>query len=536
MSLEDFAKKRFLIVDPLDSYCFATKKMLIDLGVKLVSTASSAQSVLSGIQNVDYDVILCNFELGEGKNGQELLEELRVKRLLKFSALFFIVTAEVARDKVLGTIENEPDGYLVKPLTPAELGKRLKISLQQKESFSDIDAAIDLADYAQALKLCNQRLAEKDRYTLLLFKTKAWLLSKLGEWNKAKALFEELLDKSEHPWARLGLAEILINQHEYETAEQHLKQIIEEDRDRIEAYDLLAKIKELQQDPHTAQEILERAVIQSPNSVRRQKALADMRIANDDQKGAIEAYRKVIKLGSQSIYAEPDHYFHFANVLAEASNGSARNRLGKEALDVLSRSKKRFADRDQIDLQSTLVEAQVQVSFGDLDTANSLLEQVQEKANLRKSPLNGESAVIAAKTLIKLGRGDEVDEFLQNAADQAAEAELDVSGIYNFMDDRISLQNRKKATELNKQGIRLHGENNLDGAIQAMLKAIPYTPHHISLNLNLLQLLVKKLKTENKPAELREKAEQCFHRVRHIPPDHKEYRRFAHLKKQYAGL
>ena len=52
-------------------------KMLLDAGIKLVTTANSAQSVISGLQNVDYDVILCNYDLGDGnKNGQELLERV----------------------------------------------------------------------------------------------------------------------------------------------------------------------------------------------------------------------------------------------------------------------------------------------------------------------------------------------------------------------------------------------------------------------------------------------------------------------------
>ena len=95
MSLEEYSKKRFLIVDELDSFRFSTKKMLLALGIKLIDTMTTGQQVMSGFQNVDYDVILCNFDLGKGKNGQELLEELREKQLLKFTSLFFIVSAEV---------------------------------------------------------------------------------------------------------------------------------------------------------------------------------------------------------------------------------------------------------------------------------------------------------------------------------------------------------------------------------------------------------------------------------------------------------
>ena len=103
MSLKEFARKRFLIVDELDAFRFATKKTLMELELKMIDTATNAQSVVAGFQNVNYDVILCNYELGKGKkNGQELLEELRHHKLLKFNSLFFIVTGEVEKNKVMG--------------------------------------------------------------------------------------------------------------------------------------------------------------------------------------------------------------------------------------------------------------------------------------------------------------------------------------------------------------------------------------------------------------------------------------------------
>lgn len=161
MALEEYAKKRFLIVDQLDSFCFATKKTLKELGLKLVDTASSAQKVISGFENINYDVVLCNYDLGKGKNGQELLEELRYRKLLKFTGLFFIVSAEVEKGKVMGTIENEPDGYLVKPVIPKDLISRLQKSLKMKDAMRTIEVAIDEGDYLSAIQYCDRNLQKK---------------------------------------------------------------------------------------------------------------------------------------------------------------------------------------------------------------------------------------------------------------------------------------------------------------------------------------------------------------------------------------
>jgi len=549
MSLKAFAKKRFLIADPLESYCFATKKLLIDLGLKLVSTANSAPVVLSGVQNVDYDVILCNFELGEGKNGQELLEELRVRKLLRFSCLFFIVTAEVARDKVLGTIENEPDGYLVKPLTPANLEKRLTLALQQKEALSGIDEAIDRDEFDTALAACNEKLSEpSQRHKLVLQRIKAWLLIKTDQFEAAQLLYQGILANTEQPWARLGLADILTKQQQFNEAEAQLTPLIETEQVRIEAYDLLAAIRQFQQQPEAAQRILEKATTQSPNSIKRQQALAEARLTNGDQQGAIEALRKVVKLGSQSVFSEPDHYYRLANVLAASSGGMANSKAGREALDVLSKSTRRFSEHPQIDLQSSLVETQIRIALGEPDVAESLLQSTLEKASLRKAPLNGATALVASETLIKLGQGEKVDSFLQDSADAAAAAGMDVTIIYQWLDKRVSYQQRRQATELNKAGLKWHKAGQLEEAIQSMHKAITLTPHHISLNLNLIQLLIKKIKlintgnshqssaTNADAKQACQLAQACFYRIRHMPEGHREYPRHQHLKKLFQQL
>ena len=539
MSLEAFSKKRVLIADPLDSYCFSAKKMLIDLGLKLVSTASSAQIVLSGVQNVDYDLILCNFELGEGKNGQELLEELRVRKLLKFSCLFFIVTAEVAKDKVLGTIENEPDGYLVKPLKPEQLEKRLRTVLEQTEALKEVNSAIDQSDFAQALLLCDKKLKTDSPYEAKLLRIKAWLLTKDKQYSAAIEIYRKLLKTSNQHWARLGLAELLMLEDQLAEAEEQLNKIIGEDNKRAEAYDLLAKIKIRQQQPENALVILEKAVLLSPNSVKRQQALAESRLENKDLPGAVESYRKLIKLGSRSIYAEPKHYFKLAQLLTvehAPDRAGEVSKNGKEALEVINKLRKKFADREQIDFQSKLAEAQIRANLGNTDAAETIFQQVVEKVRVKKDALNGESAVMAATTLTTLGKTDEVESFLEHAADLAAAAGYDVSPIYTWLEEHIDSKQRQQATELNKEGIQWHETGHLEKAIQSLSRAIPLTPHHISLNLNLIQLLVKKLKNDSvsDAGKTRSQLAECFHRIRHIPGHHKELPRYTYLKKQFG--
>ncbi|MCP5211543.1 MAG: tetratricopeptide repeat protein [Hahellaceae bacterium] len=525
-----------MIVDELDTFRFSTKKALMSLGLKLIDTAASGQQVISALQNVDYDVILCNFDLGKGKNGQELLEELRYKKLLKYSSLFFIISAEVAKDKVMGTIENEPDGYFVKPVNPADLGKRLSKSLEQKEATRAIDQALDQNDLEKALTLCNEKIERKEPYRLLCLKIKSWILTKLGRQQEARSLYEQLLKSAEYNWAEFGLANILIDEGDYDIAEELLKKIIDKDENRVEAYDQLAQIAAKKKDLVTARSYLQEAANRSPNSLHRQKALADISLKSGNDEDAFEAFRKVIKLSEQSIYADTSHFFEFADQLtksaAQENEGFTGKKYQKEAFDLLQKAKKRFSERPQIDEQTRLMEASLNANLGNTEEAEKILGEVNEKSAKKGLTLSAESSLVAAKVLYGIGKTDEAEKLLEATADGAQGEGKILSQAYDMMESAISLKQRQQAADANRQGIKLYNDGKLDESIKLLNSAIPLTPRHISLNLNLLQVLLKRAKDQGL-GNNKQQCELCLHRVRHIPETHKEYKRFAYLKKQF---
>jgi tetratricopeptide (TPR) repeat protein len=534
MSLKEYAKKRFLIVDELESFRFSTKKTLLELDLKLVDTASSAQSVIAGFQSVNYDVTLCNYDLGKGKNGQELLEELRYKKLLTYSDLFFIISAEVDRNKVMGTIENEPDGYLVKPVTPREIEQRLRKALKMKESMKEIDMAIDEGDFHSAIAYCDRKIADQDPYSLRCLKIKAWLLSLLGDVDAARDIYERVLSKGEHPWADYGLAKIMIRRKLFDEAEAVLKKIISRNGNQVEALDLLAKVYERQERTGEALETIQKAISLSSNSMQRQQHLANLCIQNGNHEQAIESYRALVKLSDQSVYAKPEQLFDFANYLAQRSQSEEPNGTYlKEANDLLERCQKRFSGTPEIEEKVKLVSANVFAISGDTDTARQLLQAVLAKQALTDAAedaqsLRPETLKLAAQVFSSLGEEAEAERLLELAADLLNKDSELMSDIYDQLNQRIGTETRKRAALINKQGIKLYYEKKTLDAANELRKALPLTPRHISLNLNLAQVLIKLYRRTRDP-ELIKEINQRFHRVRHIPRHHKEYKRYHYL-------
>lgn len=536
MSLEKFSKKRVLIVDELDAFRFSTKQALMSLGMKLVDAASTAQSVIAGFHNVNYDIVLCNYDLGKGKNGQQLLEELRYKKLLKFTGLFFIVSAEVERGKVMGTLENEPDGYLVKPVTPNDLKQRLGRSLEIKEAMRLINEAIDDGDYRSALAYCDKRLADKAPYAATCSKTRAWLLTKLGKLSEAELFYKNLLAENDYTWAEYGLAKVQIKARKYEEAETLLRHIIENNPDYIEAMDLLAELYQLRGKPKDAQEVVRQAIERSPNSLLRQKQLADLCVENKDTEGATEAFKQVIKLGDQSVYAKPEQYYDFAEFLADESSHSENEddaqKHASEAFKLLEKAKKRFSSQEQIETQTKLVSTCLTAALGDEEAASAELDRILEQNGTPESSFDAHTLQVAAKALKAVGRENEAEEILEQAADLAANDSDAVSDIYDQLNQSISSESRQRAAAFNKKGIHLYNEGKTEEAARELRMAVPLTPRHISLNLNLIQVLLK-LDQSDKSATSRAEIERYLHKVRHIPPHHYEYPRYEYLKARF---
>ncbi len=536
MSLEEYAKKRFLIVDELDTFRFSTKNTLMSLGLKLVDTASSASNVISGIQNVNYDVILCNYELGKGKNGQELLEELRFRRLLKFTSLFFIISAEVERGKVMGTIENEPDGYLVKPVKPSDLRDRLVKALKIKDAMFDINNAIDEGDYHSAIAFCDKKIADKDRLAVRCFKIKAWLLQKLGDWAQARSVYESVLKSNDYTWAQYGLARIYIKQKRYDDAENLLNDVITKDPDQVEAMDLLAEILRKKGDNESAQAMVEQAIRLSPNSLQRQLAYAEVCQQNGEPDKAIEAYRKTLKLGEQSVYAKPQHYYEFSEFLAEEGAKTEDPSISAktlEAFEQLNKCTKRFSSVTNIKEQAELVTATVHATLGDKDKASEIINSILGDNEYDLPELAPETFQVAAQALEKIGEHDRAEKLLEHAADLATENSDLMSDIYDQLNESIGSEARQQAAKINKLGIKLYNDGKVEDAAGELRRAIPLTPRHISLNLNLVQVLLK-LHRRTGDESLLKDIHSYLHKVRHIPGHHKEFPRYQYLRNQLA--
>ena len=176
-----FSTQSVLVVDDIDTIRSAIKGMLQMLGCKSIAVASNGERAVELCETTKFDFILCDFNLGRGKDGYQLFEELKLRELLKANTVFILISAETALQVVHGIVELQPDDYLLKPFSYKKLETRLIRSLEKRKALGRIYDSLALKDYHKALNECAKALKEHSKYALPIMRLKGEVLLHLEE-------------------------------------------------------------------------------------------------------------------------------------------------------------------------------------------------------------------------------------------------------------------------------------------------------------------------------------------------------------------
>lgn len=534
--IKAYGKLKFLVVDDFESFRLSIRQMIRSFGVEKIEVASNGADAVQKCTYDSFDIVLCDYNMGDGKSGQQVLEELRFKKLLKRTALFILITAETSKEIVMGARENQPDGYIAKPITKAVLQKRLDAMIEQRATLLPINKEIDKENYSAAISLCDQEIKKKGKYTTWCLRTIADLYFRTGDFSHAQKIYEDILASREIAWARLGLGRVLLGQKHYEEAISAFSKLAEDNVDMVEAYDELAETYRQMGKLKDSQKALEKAVSLSPLAILRQKQLGEISTLTQDVEAAADAYRQTVKLGTHSVHDDPQNYLQLGRCLSDLSEGDESSQgkiIAKEALSTLEKANKRF-DNSEVKLQSLLIETRVHKGQKNEAGSKKAFDQAQSLISIDN--MSADAGLEMAKTLYRMGETDKAEKMLHKLAQRFEHDKQILSKIEDLLDEPVSLQKKMKARELNRNGINLFEEGKLEEAVKTFDEALAATPKHPALNLNLVQVLLKIIAGGKLTPEYLEKCKQCLESVKHIPSQHRQYKRYQFLCKKIAEL
>lgn len=312
-------KLHALIIDDMAVQQTTLRGHLALLGIGKADAVSTAEDAIRNIRANKYNLILCDYNLNQKTDGQQLFEYLRDQQLLPPDCLFFMITAESSYASVASATEHHPDAYLLKPITATDIEERLKSMLEKRHNLLGIHVRLSKDDLAGALAECDKVLAGGGRWVMSALQTKGQVLLKLGRHEDAKAVYRSALEKrSDLTWARLGLARAHKAAAQYAQAKDLAQDIIDsrEGEKNVAAFDVIAESMEAMGDPEGAMWVLREAAVVVP-SARRQRLVGESAYRNGDLDTARDALSKATRASKGSVVAQPQDNLLLAQTLVD---------------------------------------------------------------------------------------------------------------------------------------------------------------------------------------------------------------------------
>lgn len=525
----NYGTLRALVVDDYPGMRSALKMTLSNFGVTKIDLACSAAEVLFKVGNSSYDIILCDFNLGEGRDGQQLLEELRHRGLISLDTAFVMVTAESVYEKVVATAELAPDDYMIKPFSAELMRNRLENILLKKLAFSQVYRHFEANELEASIAACDEVIKNHPKYVVDALRFKGEILNAMGRFQEAEALYQQVINMRAIPWARLGLAKALHLQKKDQEAEEVLHDVLEKTPEMVSAYDLLADVRLAKKDGAGAQVALQQGVAISGKTVRRQQKLGAVAQENGDLDTARVAFSTVLEKGQHSVFVSSTDFGNLCRVQIEQGDVNA-------AMDTLKRGKHTLQASPEGQMVSAVVQSVAHARAGRNEEAMKALD---EAARLRGEGTRVDERIMLdmAGSCMALGRHAEADAIVGEVARNAHDSETLLAKARKLYEEsgRGAVGNQVLAAatadvrKLNNEGVMLAHKGDFQGAMDRMRQACTEAPFNPRILMNGIWVIMKYLEQSGMDHELLDEAVRLLGEVEKQAPGHA---RIAGLRNQ----
>ncbi|MBK8893470.1 MAG: response regulator [Propionivibrio sp.] len=479
---KELARMRVLLVDRHASARNSMRIILSSLGITAVHNAGTSAEVLRQVKAYSFDIILSDYHLDDGRDGQQLLEELRHKNLISLSTAYMVITAERAYQNVVSVAELAPDDYLIKPFTADQFHSRLIKTIYKKHFFEQVFQHLDNGAYADALAACDGLIGKEDAYLYDILRFKGEILNVLGRHQEAQVVYQQVLDHAMVPWARMGLAIALRGTDDLAAAEEMGASVIDDFPEYLAAYDFVASVREEMGKLAEAQQVLQKATEFSPNNSVRQRMVGDVAVRNDDLDTAERAYGKVLERHQGSSLRVLDDYTNLTRVMLDKGHTEGAKKVTQDL-------RRDWRGNKQGELAALIMDSLCCEQEGEPAKAKQALEKALE---LRSSLGDSDNKEFSQKIAVDLAHaclacGDEnmAQEILSKVAAENHEDRsmiAQIQGVFSKTGheeagETLLAKVGKEIVELNNRGVLAARSGNIEASVQMLIEAVERVPN-----------------------------------------------------------
>ena len=529
-----YSQKSVLVIEDFAEFARALKGMMTTMGSKRVDLVYNGEDAIQACKERKYDIILSDYNLGDSKDGQQILEELIHFNLLKTNSVFLMITAENTTAMVMGALEYQPDSYLTKPFNATILKARLDRAIVKKDLLAPIVRLMRKKKWQEAAGLCEQIASDNPKFKMACRRHLYNCFKQAKQYDKALELTTQIVNERPIPWAMMGVGEIFYAKNELERAADLFSDMIKEFPMALEGYDWLAKIQYKLGQPIEAQNALTKAVERSPKALSRQKLLGKIAEENDDIETMTNAFRQAVRFGRNSAFSSPDEFVKLTKSLGAQLKGISdtdRKKLINEAESVFNKLNQQFNGDTKVQFRSAVAHADFSSVTENKDSVDRYLTKANRLYDRIEEHLGSAESIEISESLKYLGRGELAECILEEAVEQYFDDPSFIQKAAKLTNNKNLIENSKKANQYNNKAIHFFKGSDFDSAIGFFIKASEIAPNNVNINLNQVQALLKRSQVGlNAEQDLRA-AEKILSGITRLGPQDPRYARYSELNR-----
>lgn len=536
----DYADKRCLVVEDRRPFLTLLRGLLSSLGAKKIDTEVGAEAALKACKKISYDIIVSDLHLGsDRKNGFEFLEEVRKYHLIKPSSVFIMISGDSARSMVLGSLEKQPDDYLIKPFSQAQLNSRITRAINRRLSLSSLYSLIEHEKYDLSIDTCQHFLDVGTKYTAHCIQILVQLYWLTERYDDAEKVLQKQLDERPIQWAINSMARTQLLKENYVEAIDLAKQAIDSSRNDVDSYDILAQAYLKNDMPDEALKYIKDALSLSPLSIERHYTVCNIARVNNDYQTAMHSAQSIFELSQRSVHKNVNHMCSYIRSILDAAEHADNTKdCNKLKLDAMYAIKKIKLDTNTSIVQNgfdfsifeTLIQSRLSYMDMQLTESKIALEEAQIKIEQQFNDYPISLAADSLKVMLDLGDFEEAMK-VQNAIEEQDQT-LDTN-IQSAMQDAFhkSSDRRREYISMNKEGIERFSNGQFQRAYESFTEAKKVSPMNIGVTLNLLQSIIKLLEMTEKPdSSLQQECREHYRYITNMPLRSVHQQKFENMK------
>ncbi|WP_338846045.1 response regulator [Massilia sp. W12] len=520
-----------LIIEPHAGMRSSIHNMLNQCGLTKIEHAGGSGPAIRHLSTKTFDIILCEYDLDGGQDGQQLLEDLRHHQLITLATMFFMVTAEGGYGKVVSAAELAPTDYILKPFTADRLLERIGKALEKRNVFLPVYQLMDMGSHREAIMICAEGANKFPRFAIDFLRLRAELHMLLGEPKEAEPIYNALYESKAIAWARLGLAKSMFMQERFAEAQSILESLVSNNKKFVDAYDWLAKTYEAVGQLQRSQEVLSSAVAVSPHAVRRLRKLGEVAMETGDVDTAEKVLKQVVSKVKYSEFRDPEDHVKLVKTLIKKGDPEQ----AKAVIRDLDRS---MGNLKNTPACSAISSAMVYELTGDelrlnesLDNAVELLKDTLGLSNDLKMELARNCLEHEHEDGAKEVMRDVMRNAQNNAAMAKAVAVFERAG-HGDLGQALAQEARQQVVDLVQNGAARAKEGDYRGAVSLMAEAVNKLPDNPTVVFNAAVAVLKCLENMGWDDRLGEYALSLISTVRKLDPINSKLPALASLHQQ----